>query len=135
MLKKLLIVIFFFLGTVLLHGCSGQGGAGSSGGTTAASNTPQQSITGLATAIQNGDIPGALTYVGKASQDRIGSALQVMDTSARLRLAIAVLGSREVSKIGNRSVYEGTLILPDGRAIEETFEIVTEDGVWKFISL
>ena len=73
--------------------------------------------------------------MGKTAQDKIGSALQIMDTSARLRLAIAILGSKKVSESGNRSVYKGTIILPNGQAVEETFEIITEDGVWKFVSL
>jgi hypothetical protein len=131
--RKLLIVLLLFLAAAGIQGCGGQGGAGSAGGTTG--NSPQQAITGLTTAIQNGDISGALAYVGKASQDKFGSALQRMDTSARLRLAVAVLGSKKVSESGNRSVYKGTIILPNGQTVEETFEIITEEGIWKFVSL
>lgn len=134
--RKLLIVLLFSLAAVGLQGCGGQGGAGNAGGTTTTTGNPQQqAITGLTTAIQNGDISGALAYVGKASQGKIGSALQRMDTSARLRLAAAVLGSRKVSESGNRSVYKGTILLPNGQAVEETFEIITEEGIWKFVSL
>ena len=133
--RKLLIVLLFSLAAVWIQGCGGQGGAGTTGGTTAPGNSPQQSITGLSTAIKNGDISGALSYVGKTAQDKIGSALQVMNTSARLRLAIAVLGSTKVSESGSRSVYKGTIVLPNGQAVEETFEIITEDGIWKFVSL
>jgi len=128
-----LIVLLLFLAAAGIQGCGGQGGAGSAGGTSG--NSPQQAITGLTTAIQNGDISGALAYVGKASQDKVGSALQRMDTSARLRLAVAVLGSKKVSESGNRSVYKGTIILPNGQTVEETFEIITEEGIWKFVSL
>ncbi len=131
--RKLLIVLLLFVAAAGIQGCGGQGGAGSAGGTTG--NSPQQAITGLTTAIQNGDISGALAYVGKASQDKVGSALQRMDTSARLRLAVAVLGSKKVSESGNRSVYKGTIILPNGQTVEETFEIITEEGIWKFVSL
>ncbi|MCL5023681.1 MAG: DUF4878 domain-containing protein [Nitrospirae bacterium] len=131
--KKLLIVLMLSLAVVGIQGCGGQGGAGNAGGTTGGS--PQQAITGFSTAIQNGDISGALTYVVKASQAKVGSALQTMDTSARLRLAIAVLGSNKVSETGNRSVYKGTILLPNGQAIEETFELITEDGIWKVVSL
>ena len=131
--RKLLIVLLLFLAAAGIQGCGGQGGAGGAGGTTG--NSPQQAITGLTTAIQNGDISGALAYVGKASQDKVGSALQRMDTSARLRLAVAVLGSKKVSESGNRSVYKGTIILPNGQTVEETFEIITEEGIWKFVSL
>lgn len=132
-----MIVLLFSLAAVGVQGCGGQGGAGNTntGGTTTAGNPQQQSITGLTSAIQNGDMPGALAYVGKTAQDKIGSALQIMDTSARLRLAIAILGSKKVSESGGRSVYKGTIVLPNGQAIEETFEIITEGGIWKFVSL
>lgn len=133
--RKLLIVLLFSLAAVWIQGCGRQGGAGNTGGTTAPGNSPQQSITGLTSAIQNGDIPGALAYVGKTAQDKIGSALQIMDTSARIRLTIAILGSTKVSESGNRSVYKGTIVLPSGQAVEETFEIISEDGIWKFVSL
>ena len=133
--RKLLIVLLFSLAAVGIQGCGGQGGAGNTGGTTATGNSPQQAITGLSTAIQNGDISGALAYVDKASQGKVSSALQRMDTSARLRLAIAVLGSKKVSESGNRSVYKGTIILPNGQTVEETFEIITEEGIWKVFSL
>ena len=133
--RKLLIVLLFSLVGFGIQSCGGQGGAGNTGGTTATGNSPQQAITGLSTAIQNGDISGALAYVDKASQGKVSSALQRMDTSARLRLAIAVLGSKKVSESGNRSVYKGTIILPNGQAVEETFEIITEEGIWKVFSL
>ena len=133
--RKLLIVLLFSLAAVGIQGCGGQGGAGNAGGTTSTGNSPEQAITGLTTAIQNGDISGALAYVAKVSQGKIGSALQRMDTSARLRLAIAVLGSKKVSESGNRTVYKGTIILPNGQTVEETFEIITEGGIWKFVSL
>jgi hypothetical protein len=133
--RKLLIVLLFSLSAVWIQGCGGQGGSGNTGGTTTPGNSQQQSITGLTSAIQNGDISGALAYVGKTAQDKIGSALQIMDTSARLRLAVAILGSKKVSESGNRSVYKGTIILPNGQTVEETFEIITEDGIWKFVSL
>ena len=129
------MVLLFSLAVVWIQGCGGQGGAGNTGGTTASVNSPQQAITGLATAMQNGDISGALAYVGKTAEDKIGSALQIMDTPARLRLAIAILGSKKVSESGSRSVYKGTIVLPNGQAVEETFELITEDGVWKFVSL
>jgi len=131
--RKLLIVLLFSLSPVWIQGCGGQGGAGNTGG--AADTSPQQAITGLSTAIKNGDISGALAYVDKASQAKIGGALQIMDPSARLRLAIAVLGSKKVSESANRSIYRGTIVLPEGQAIEETFEIIKEDGIWKFFSL
>lgn len=131
--RRLLIVLLFSLAAVLVQGCGGQGGTGNAGGTTG--NSPQQSITGFSTTIQNGDLSGALTYVGKTAQDKIGSALQIMDTSARLRLAIAIMGSKKVSESGGKSVYKGTIILPNGQTVEETFEIITEDGIWKFVSL
>ena len=105
---------------------------GIDGGTT---DSPQKVITGMSTAMQNGDISGALAYVGKASQAKVGAALRKMDTSARLRLAIAVLGAKKVVESGNRIVYKGTIILPNGQKIEETFEIITEDGIWKLASL
>jgi hypothetical protein len=133
--RKLLIVLMFSVAAVWIQGCGGQGGSGNTGGTTTTGNSQQQSITGLTSAIQNGDISGALVYVGKTAQDKIGSALQIMDTSARLRLAVAILGSKKVSESGNRSVYKGTIILPNGQTVEETFEIITEDGIWKFVSL
>lgn len=133
--RKLLIVLLFSLAVVWIQGCGGQGGAGSAGGIPSTGNSPQQAITGLSTAIQNGDISGALTYVSKVSTDKIGSALQIMDTSARLRLAVAVLGSKKVSESGGRTVYKGSIILPNGQTVEETFEIITEDGIWKFVSL
>jgi hypothetical protein len=133
--RRLLIVLLFSFAAVLIQGCGGQGGAGNTGGTTTAGSSQQQAITGLATAIQNGDISSALAYVGKTAQDKIGSALQIMDTSARLRLAIAILGSKKVSESGSRSVYKGAIVLPGGQAVEETFEVIMEDGVWKFVSL
>ena len=133
--RKLLIVLMLSLGAVWIQGCGGRGGAGNTAGTAATGNSPQQAITGLGTAIQNGDISGALTYVSKVSAAKIGSALQIMDTSARLRLAIAVLTSSKVSESGGRTVYRGTILLPNGQAIEETFEMITEDGIWKFVSL
>ncbi len=133
--RKLLIFLFLSLAIVWIQGCGGQGGSGNNGGTTTTGNSPQQAITGLTTAIQNGDISGALTYVGSASADKIGSALQLMDTSARLRLAAAILTANKVSESANRIVYRGTLVLPNGRTIDETFEIITEGGVWKFFSL
>lgn len=133
MRKRLLSVLLCSLAAVWIQGCGGQGGAGNTGGATG--NSPQQAITGLTSAIQNGDISGALNYVGTASAAKIGSALQVMDTSARLRLAAAILTATKVSESENRIVYQGTIVLPDGKAIEETFEIITEGGVWKFFSL
>jgi hypothetical protein len=133
--RKLLIVLLLSLAAICIQGCGGQGGAGNSGGTSSTGNSPQLAITGLVTAIQNGDISGALTYVGNASTAKIGSALQRMDTSARLRLAAAILSANKVSESENRIVYKGTILLPDGRVIEETFEIITEGGVWKFFSL
>jgi hypothetical protein len=135
MTRKLLIVLLLSLSAVWIQGCGGQGGTGNTEGPTSTGSSPQQAITGLSTAIQNGDIPGALTYVAEASQDRIGSALQIMDTSSRLRLAVAVLGSKEVSESASRSVYRGTMILPDGQTVEETFEMVKEAGIWKFMNL
>ncbi len=132
--RKLLIVLLLFMAAVWIQGCGG-GGGGNSGGATSSGNSPQLAITGLVTAIQNGDISGALTYVGSASTAKIGSALQRMDTSARLRLAAAILTANKVSESGNRIVYRGTILLPNGKAIEETFEIITEDGIWKFFSL
>ncbi|GEM_PF-6104102 len=131
--RKLLIVLLFSIAAVWLQGCGGGDQAGNAGGTTG--NSPQQVITGISTAMQNGDISGALAYVGKASQAKVGGALQRLDTSARLRLAMAVLGSKKVGESGNRIVYKGTIILPNGQAIEETFEIITEDGIWKLSSL
>ena len=133
--RKLLLVLLFSLAAVWIQGCGAQGGAGNAGGATATGNPQQQAITGLATAVQNGDISAAISYVGKTAQDKIGSALQIMDTSARLRLAIAILGSKKVSESGSRSVYKGTIVLPNGQAVDETFELITEDGVWKFVSL
>ncbi len=133
--RKLLIVLLLSLAAVWIQGCGGQGGAGNNGGTTSTGSSPQLAITGLVTAIQNGDISGALTYVGSASAAKIGSALQRMDTSARLRLAAAILSASKVSESENRIVYKGTILLPDGRVIEETFEIITEGGIWKFFSL
>ncbi len=136
--RKLSMVLLSFLAAVSIEGCGGQGGAGNTGGTTQpppAGNSPQSAITGLVTTIQNGDISGALTYVGSASTAKIGSALQRMDTSARLRLAVAILSAEKVSESENRIVYKGTILLPNGKAIEETFEIITEGGVWKFFSL
>ncbi len=136
--RKLLTIFLLSLAAVWIQGCGGQGGGGNSGGTAPTpptGNSPQQAITGLATAIQNGDISGALAYVGSASSAKIGSALQRMDTSARLRLATAVLGAKKVSESENRIVYRGTIVLPNGKAIEETFEIITENGIWKFFSL
>lgn len=133
MRKRLLSVLLCSLAAVWIQGCRGQGGAGNTGGATG--NSPQQAITGLTSAIQNGDISGALNYVGTASAAKVGSALQVMDTSARLRLAAAILTATKVSESENRIVYQGTIVLPNGKAIEETFEIITEGGVWKFFSL
>jgi hypothetical protein len=141
--RTLLIVLLFSLAAVGIHGCGGQGGAGNTGGSTSGAgnaggttgNPQQQAITGLTTAIQNGDISGALAYVDKASTGKIGGALQIMDTSARLRLAAAILGAKKVSESANRIVYKGTILLPNGQTVEETFEIVTDGGIWKFISL
>jgi hypothetical protein len=133
--RRLLMVLLLSLAAVWIQGCGGQGGAGNSAVTTPAVNSQQQSITGLASAIENGDIPGALTYVGKTAQDKIGSALRIMDTSARLRLAAAILGAKKISESNNRIVYEGTIFLPDGQGIKENFEIIAEDGIWKFFSL
>lgn len=131
--RKLLIVLLFSIAAVWIQGCGGSDKAGNAGGTTG--NSPQQVITGISTAMQNGDISGALAYVGKASQAKVGGALQRLDSSARLRLAMAVLGSKMVGESGNRVVYKGTIILPNGQSIEETFEIITEDGIWKLSSL
>ncbi len=131
--RKLQLVLLFLLSAVWVQGCGG--GGGTSGGTTTTVNSPQQAITGLVSAIQDGDISGAITYVGKASEDKIGSALQRMDTSARLRLAAAILSATKVSESENRIVYKGTIFLPGGKAVEETFEIITEDGIWKFFSI
>ena len=131
--RKLLIVLLFSIAAVWIQGCGGGGQTGNDGGTTG--NSPQKVITGMSTAMQNGDISGALAYVGKASQAKVGGALQRLDSSARLRLAMAVLGSKMVGESGNRVVYKGTIILPNGQAIEESFEIITEDGIWKLSSL
>lgn len=131
--RKLLIVLLFSIAAVWIQGCGGRDQAGNAGGTTG--NSPQQVITGISTAMQNGDLSGALAYVGKASQAKVGDALQRLDSSARLRLAMAVLGSKMVGESGNRVVYKGTIILPNGQAIEESFEIITEDGIWKLSSL
>ena len=131
--RKLLIILLFSIAAVWIQGCGGGDQAGNAGGTTG--NSPQQVITGISTAMQNGDISGALSYVGKASQAKVGGALQRLDTSTRLRLAMAVLGSKKVGGSGNRNVYKGTITLPNGQAIEETFEIITEDGIWKLASL
>ncbi len=133
--RRLFIVLLLSLAAVWIHACSGQGGAGNTGETTSSASSPELAITGLTTAIQNGDISGALAYVGGASSAKIGSALQRMDASARLRLAVAILSAHKVSESKNRIVYEGTILLPGGRAIEESFEIITEGGVWKFFSL
>lgn len=131
--RKLLIALLVSIAVVWIQGCGGGGQTGNDGGTTG--NSPQHVITGMSTAMQNGDISGALAYVGKASQAKVGGALRKMDTSARLRLAIAVLGAKKVVESGNRIVYKGTIILPNGQKIEETFEIITEDGIWKLDSL
>ena len=131
--RKLLIVLLFSLAAVWIQGCGGRDEAGKTGGTTG--NSPQQVITGISRAIQNGDISGALAYICKASQAKVGGALQRIDTSARLRLAMAVLGSKKVYESGNRVVYKGTIKLPNGQAVEETFEIITEEGIWKVFSL
>ena len=135
MTRKLKIALLCTIAAVWLQGCGAGGDKGGNAAGPTGDNSPQQSITGLSTAIQNGDISGALTYVGKTAQDKIGSGLQIMDTSARLRLAVAVLGSTKVSESGNRIVYRGTIILPNGQAVEETFELIKEDGIWKFVSL
>ncbi|HSB32632.1 MAG TPA: hypothetical protein VLD55_13605 [Candidatus Sulfobium mesophilum] len=133
--RRLLIVLLLSLAVVWIHACGGQGGAGNTGGTTSSTSSPELAITGLTTAIQNGDISGALSYVGNASSAKIGSALQRMDASSRLRLAAAILSAHKVSESKNRIVYMGTILLPGGQAIEESFEIITEGGVWKFFSL
>jgi hypothetical protein len=130
--RKLLIALLVSIAAVWIQGCGGGGQTGNDGGT---GNSPQKVIAGIGTAVQDGDISGALAYVGKASQAKVGGALRKMDTSARLRLAIAVLGAKKVVESGNRIVYKGTIILPNGQKIEETFEIVTEDGIWKLASL
>ncbi len=132
--RRFLSVLLLFLAVLWIHGCGG----GNTGGTTSpgpAAGSPELAITGLATAIQNGDIPSALSYVGSASSAKIGSALQTMDTSARLRLATAILSAHKVSESENRIVYRGTILLPGRQPVEESFEIITEGGVWKFFSL
>lgn len=37
-------------------------------------------------------------------------------------------------EIAEKSIW-GTIILPNGQTVEETIEIITEDGIWKFVSL
>ncbi len=129
------MVLLLSLAVFCSNGCGGQGGAGNTGGKISGASSPEMAITGLTTAIQNGDMSVALAYVGNASSAKIGSALQRMDASARLRLAAAILSAHKVSESENRIVYKGTILLPGGQAIEESFEIITEGGVWKFFSL
>jgi hypothetical protein len=130
---KLFIVLFYFFAMIWIQGCGGQGQAGNAG--VVSGNSPEQLISGLGTALQKADLPGALTYICKASQSRIGGALQIMDNPMRLRLAVAVLGAKKINESGNRIVYKGTIMLPNGKAVEETFEIITEDGIWKFFNI
>ncbi len=133
--RRRVIVLLFFLAAVCIQGCGGKGGGGNTGGTSTSGSSPQLAVTGLATAIQNGDISGALAYVSDVSQDKISKGLRMMDTSARIRLAAAILTAKKISENENRSVYKGTILLPGGQTVEETFEIVTDHGVWKFLSL
>jgi hypothetical protein len=131
--RKPLTVLLCFFAVIWIQGCGGKGQAENV--SVVSDNSPQQVITGITKAMQNADISGAIAYVCKASQAKVGSALLKMDTSTRLRLASAILSSKKVSESGNRSVYKATIVLPTGQAVEETFEIITEEGIWKLFSL
>ena len=97
--------------------------------------TPEATIEGYAKALKIGDIDGALKYVSIDAQERQRDFLTEVDVSGRTMLADSILNSKKISESDGMIQYKGEMKLPDGRVIEDTFDLVRENGSWKISGL
>lgn len=115
---------------VFMGSCGGDGGGGGE-----VTSTPERTLSEFSSSVKSGDISGALENVSQDSQERLQAALEKLDDASRQKLADAVLNATKISESENMIVYKGTMTLPDGQTVEDTFELVLENGAWKLSGL
>lgn len=96
---------------------------------------PEITIIEFSSALRNGDIPRALKNVSEDAQERLQENLTLLDNNSRQRLANAISNATKINESENRVVCKGTMILPDGKIVEDEFELILENGAWKLNNL
>jgi len=124
--------IFVVLAALLLLSIVACGGGNTSTSQTSASTEVLNSYT---KALKAGDTTKAVEYVSEAAKDKQKKALDLMNQDSRQRLADALLSASKEYEDDNAIKYRGTMTLPDGSKVEDTFWMILENGSWKITGL